>query len=86
MGPVGYYEGCAGGRSYIKPTQNSLMGSMDLSLDYGPVNERYLRAVFDACYSAGSARGGAEPAFLALYPEYAACAPARASRPAGGSP
>ncbi len=42
---VNYISGCCGNKSHIRPTTSSLMNDADKALDFGPVNERYLRKV-----------------------------------------
>jgi len=43
---VGYYYGCAGNKKFVKPTQNSLMGTPGFYPGgYGLVSERYLRKI-----------------------------------------
>ena len=73
---VGYFPGCAGNLSYVKPTRSSLMNLNDLSNftpTYGPVSERYLRAMLNLCFSDSSATQHLEQEFLDRYPEFQGC-------------
>lgn len=73
---VGFYFGCAGNDSYIRPTQQSLMNIQDFpgAENYGPVSERYLKKVLDYCFSDTRYRIADDPAFFDLYPELKECA------------
>lgn len=45
---VGYFPGCSYTENNIRPTENSIMRThTDLSVDYGPVNERQLRKILE---------------------------------------
>lgn len=41
---VNYIGGCCGNKDYLRPTLVSLMGDARKAEDFGPVNERYLKA------------------------------------------
>lgn len=73
---VGFYFGCAGNDSYIRPTQQSLMNIQDFpgAESYGPVSERFLKHVLDYCFSDTQHRVADDPAFFDLYPELKECA------------
>ncbi len=43
---VNYIRGCCGNKDYIRPVIASLMNDADKAEDFGPVNERFLRAQF----------------------------------------
>jgi hypothetical protein len=75
VGELGFYFGCAGNESYIRPTQQSLMNIQDFpnAADYGPVSERYLRGVLKYCFSEKRYKEDEDPHFFQLYPEYKEC-------------
>ncbi len=73
---VGYFEGCSGDPSYIRPTKSSLMNLNDLSnfiSEYGLVSERYLNNVLQYCFTAGDHQESEDPQFFSLYPEFKEC-------------
>lgn len=74
---VGYFEGCAANKAFIKPTRGSLMNLGDLSQftpGYGPVSERYLRKILDYCFSEMQPRIADDLDFFETYPEFKKCA------------
>lgn len=73
---VGYFQTCAGSENYIRPTQSSLMNFGELENfipDYGPVSERYLRALLKYCFSEERGDPQADAQFFEMYPEFKAC-------------
>ena len=72
---VGFYFGCAGNDSYIRPTQRSLMNIQDFpgAEGYGPVSERYLKKVLNYCFSDTRYSASDDPSFFELYPELNVC-------------
>lgn len=73
---VGYFAGCAASKTYIKPTEGSLMNLGDLSKfrpDYGPVSERYLRKILAYCFSERAVSVSDDPGFFAQYPAFQEC-------------
>ncbi len=74
-GRVGYFDGCAGKKEYVKPTRGSLMNLNELQYltpDYGPVSEEYLRSVLQTCFSPPGTRIE-NTELLARYPEFQEC-------------
>lgn len=73
---VGYFKGCCGSESYIKPTDTSIMAPSSISfpLSYGPVSEEYLNKVLTYCYTPGNRVSQKEDyEFFERYPEFISC-------------
>jgi hypothetical protein len=74
---VGYFQGCCGNKTYIKPTESSIMNlnsGTEVPREYGPVSEAYLNKVLKYCFTPSelfSKKIDAE--FLDYYPEFANC-------------
>jgi len=74
---VGYFKGCCGDENYIKPTQSSIMNlnnATEISYEYGPVSEIYLRKILDSCYMPiNQSRPVISDSFFEFYPEFKEC-------------
>ncbi|MBU1177045.1 MAG: MerR family transcriptional regulator [Patescibacteria group bacterium] len=76
-GIVGYFNGCCGNQEYIKPTMTSVMNlnnATEISYEYGPVSEIYLRKILDSCYMPiNQSRPVISDNFFEFYPEFKEC-------------
>jgi len=76
-GIVGYFNGCCGNEEYIKPTKASVMNlnnATEISYEYGPVSEIYLRKILDSCYMPiNQSMPVISDSFFEFYPEFKEC-------------
>lgn len=77
LNDVGFYFGCAGNETFIKPTLGSLMNLQDMTYpsdSYGPVSERYLKKVLNYCFSKKTYKVSDDSNFFEQYPDLKSCA------------
>lgn len=72
---TGFYFGCAGNDSYIRPTQKSFMNIQDFpgADSYGAVSQSYLKKILDFCFSDKIYREKDDPEFFAQYSAFKEC-------------
>ena len=73
---VGYFKGCCGNESYIKPTDASIMNLNGGSIlyTYGPVSEDYLNKILTYCFTPnGFNWTNIDTEFFERYPEFKEC-------------
>jgi len=74
---IGYFKGCCGNESFIKPVQSSIMNlntGAEISFSYGPVSEQYLKKILDYCFGSGDPSAAKnDKTFFEQYPEFKEC-------------
>jgi hypothetical protein len=74
---VGYFKGCAGDETFIKPTVSSIMNlntGAPIVYTYGPVSEDYLKKVLNYCFSANNQNEASlDKEFFKKYPDFKGC-------------
>lgn len=74
---VGYFKGCAGDETFIKPTESSIMNlntGSPIVYTYAPVSERYLKKVLDYCFTdIAPPEASKDTDFFKQYPEFKSC-------------
>lgn len=74
---IGYFQGCCGNKTYIKPTENSIMNlnsGGETPHKYGYVSEEYLNKVLKYCFTPNEVFSKTtDLEFLGYYPEFEEC-------------